>query len=512
MATSSQATPWPEFPSTPRLAGQNSTGWPIGTDNLAEGNYIGTNLTGTLAIGNAGPGVQFIAGATNNTLGGTAIGAGNVIAFNTGDGVLVGQTPTDASTGNAILSNSIYGNAGIGIDLGGNGVLPDHSSPTTGLVAGTPNGDRTSPVLTSATFVPDTEDSSGTLTVSGSLEADPNTTYFIQLFANSTSDPSGYGQGQTLIASFPVTTDASGTFTGTGTFTTPNLTGEFILATATDPDGNTSEFSEDLSVVSTSASSLVVPIVTNPATEQSLLQSVISEVQGLPTGTAVPTVVLEPTSVSQLNEIVAAINALSSQPAPIVIVEIDLGGQSLLANSALFPPAGVQVEIQNGTLASTWYVDSSNTSASPVGSQSNPFAAIHAAFGAAGPGDLIVVEPGNGYNESDTVNVPNLTIDGVGTVLDGQVGPQQSPGFTVDSGGVTISGFTIEHFDDSPAVVVAGGSLTLADDTIAHNSSDGSGGGILNEGASRSRTARLPGIRRPRAVGSATRTRWSPST
>ena len=34
-----------------------------------------------------------------------------------------------------------------------------------------------------------------------------------------------------------------------------------------------------------------------------------------------------------------------------------------------------------------------------------------------------MVEPGNGYNESDTVNVSNLTIEGVGAVLDGQVRP-----------------------------------------------------------------------------------------
>ena len=362
--------------------------------------------------------MQFIAGATNNTLGGTATGAGNVIAFNTADGVLVGQSPTDPSTGNAILSNSIYGNAGIGIDLGGNGVLPDHSSPTTGMVAGTPNGDQNFPVLTSAVFVPDTSDSNGALTVSGSLEADPNTTYIIQLFANSTTDPSGYGQGQTLIASFPVTTDASGTFIGTGTFTTPNLTGELILATATDPNGNTSEFSEDLNVISTSASSLVVPILTNPSTEESLLQSVVSEVQNLPTGT-MPTVDLQPTNASELNEIVAAINALSSQPTPVVTVVIDLGGQSLLADSSLIPPAGVQVVVQNGTFTSTRYVDSSNTNASPNGLQTNPFRTIQAALDVAGPGDVLVVEPGNGYNESDTVSTPNLTIEGAGAVLDG---------------------------------------------------------------------------------------------
>ena len=126
------------------------------------------------------------------------------------------MSPTDASTGNAILSNSIYGNAGIGIDLGNIGVLPDHSSPTTGIIAGTPNGDQNFPVLTSAIFVPDMSDSNGTLTVSLALEGDArHHVHHPALRQSRSSTPSGYGQGQTLVASFSVTTDASGNVSGT---------------------------------------------------------------------------------------------------------------------------------------------------------------------------------------------------------------------------------------------------------------------------------------------------------
>ena len=405
-----------------------------------------------------------------------------MIAFNTADGVLVGQSPTDASTGNAILSNSIYGNAGIGIDLGGNGVLPNHSSPTTGIIAGTPNGDQNYAVFTSAIFVPDTSDPDGTLTVTGSGGGDPYTNYFVQVFANPAADPTGYGQGQTLIGTMIVSLGGSGTVSGSLTFTTANLTGEVISATTTNMNGDTSEFSQDLTVINASASSVAGPIVTNPATEQTLLQSLVSELQDLPTGTTLPTVVLQPSNTLQLDAVVAAIDGLTCQPTPVVTVEIDLGGQSLLANSSLVPPAGVEVVVQNGTLASTRYVDSSNTNASPNGLQANPFATIQAALGAAGPGDVIVVATGNGYNESDTVSISNLTVEGVGAVLDGQEGPQQSPGFTVAADGVTISGFTIQNYEYSPAVVVSGGSLTLDDDTIADNSNESSGGGILNEG------------------------------
>ena len=50
-------------------------------DNVIEGNYIGTDITGSVAIPNR-DGVYIALGATNNTVGGTATGAGNVISGN----------------------------------------------------------------------------------------------------------------------------------------------------------------------------------------------------------------------------------------------------------------------------------------------------------------------------------------------------------------------------------------------------------------------------------------------
>ena len=59
-----------------------------------------------------------------NEIGGLAAGQGNTIAFNGGNGVTVGSTDyyNYETVGNAILSNSIYSNTGLGIDLGDNGV------------------------------------------------------------------------------------------------------------------------------------------------------------------------------------------------------------------------------------------------------------------------------------------------------------------------------------------------------------------------------------------------------
>ena len=82
--------------------------------NAVEGNWIGTDPAGAAGMRNATNGVEFIFGPSNNTVGGTAAGAANVIANNGGAGV--GLTSGDVE-GDAILSNSIYGNAGGGITL-----------------------------------------------------------------------------------------------------------------------------------------------------------------------------------------------------------------------------------------------------------------------------------------------------------------------------------------------------------------------------------------------------------
>ena len=318
--------------------------------NVVEGNYIGTDVTGTQPLGN-GSGVEIYGGTSDNTIGGTSSGAANLIADNSGVGVFVGNNNTDAAIDNAILNNSIYGNGGLGIDLGNDGVTPNHSSPSAGLISGAPNGDQNFPVIASATFVPDVSDSNGTLIVSGSLSADFNTTYIIQLFANQAADRSGFGQGQTLIASFDVATDGSGNKVFSTSLASTNLTGESISATATDPNFNTSEFAQDVTVVAGTGSSVTVPAGGSAAATAAALQQVVSELQSLPSGTTPPSVVLQVTSVSELDSVIAAINGVSSQAQPPVTVIVDLGGQTYQADTTLNAPSGIHVVVQNGTLA-----------------------------------------------------------------------------------------------------------------------------------------------------------------
>src|SRR5439155_18205073 len=84
--------------------------------------------------------------------------------------------------------------------------------------------------------------SSGILTVFGTLESAPNTAFSVELFANSSCDPSGNGEGQSFLGAISVTTDAAGRATfEQGVPAAPGAA--FVTATATDPAGNTSEFS-----------------------------------------------------------------------------------------------------------------------------------------------------------------------------------------------------------------------------------------------------------------------------
>ena len=78
-------------------------------------NYIGTDVTGTVDLGNV-YGV-YLSATTDNTIGGTEVGARNVISGNDNYGVSV-----YSGSGNTVRGNSIYANSGLGIDLCSHGV------------------------------------------------------------------------------------------------------------------------------------------------------------------------------------------------------------------------------------------------------------------------------------------------------------------------------------------------------------------------------------------------------
>ena len=111
--------------------------------NNVQGNFIGTNLSGTAAASNR-VGVVISNNSTNNLIGGATLAAGNTIAFNTDAGVTIGTTASPNTVGNAVRLNSIHDNGGAGIDLNNDGVTPnDAGDADTG-----PNNLQNYPVIT----------------------------------------------------------------------------------------------------------------------------------------------------------------------------------------------------------------------------------------------------------------------------------------------------------------------------------------------------------------------------
>lgn len=261
------------------------------TGNLVQGNKIGTDATGYLPLGNIWEGI-YLQGASSNTIGGAITGAGNLVAANTswgihlassspwnviqgnkigtaidgisplsqnfhgidceagscntrigGDGlaanriayaagIYAGVRIRDGSTNNAILSNAIFSNGSLGIDLGAYNVTPIIPCGTN---AGA-NFLQNYPVISQAF--------SGNGTgIRGTLNSKTNRSYVIQFFANSACGPNGNGQGQVYLGQKSVSTTNSCTVGFVANFALEVPIGYVITSTATDSANNTSEFS-----------------------------------------------------------------------------------------------------------------------------------------------------------------------------------------------------------------------------------------------------------------------------
>jgi uncharacterized repeat protein (TIGR01451 family) len=209
-----------------------------GANFQIEGNLIGTDKTGTLNRGNGGAGIDFN-GGDNTVVGGPLNNAGNVIAFN-GQSAAFGAAGVSvfSGTGITITSNSIFSNTRLGIDLGADGVTANHPG---GSTSG-PNLFQNYPVLSQAVS------GAGRTLIQGTISAVPDSSYLIQFFTNPSADPSGFGQGKSFIGQTPVTTDGNGNAIINVVLPNPSVIGSFVSATATDSIGDTSEFSSDVKV------------------------------------------------------------------------------------------------------------------------------------------------------------------------------------------------------------------------------------------------------------------------
>lgn len=206
-----------------RIVGDQAVG------NAIWGNLIGTDISGTLPLGNSDDGIEIDFEASQNVIGSTGTSNANTIAHNGADGIRI-----PAGTGNLIRGNAIYDNGGLGIDLGVDGVTPnDADDPDTGA-----NGLQNFPVVTSAV-------SDGlSVTVTGTINSLPGTAQTIDVYGSAACDLSGNGEGAIWVGQAFVTTDSGGDSSFTASALTGVEPGDVITATASqDLSNNTSEFS-----------------------------------------------------------------------------------------------------------------------------------------------------------------------------------------------------------------------------------------------------------------------------
>jgi Domain of unknown function (DUF4214)/Right handed beta helix region len=107
------------------IAGNGGNGITItgSSRNQILANFIGTDVTGTLALGNLGNGIELNAAAISNDIGGTTLAAGNLISANGGCGLLItGQSLTNFVAGN-FIGTTFTGNAPLGNTLDGIAIL-----------------------------------------------------------------------------------------------------------------------------------------------------------------------------------------------------------------------------------------------------------------------------------------------------------------------------------------------------------------------------------------------------
>jgi hypothetical protein len=180
------------------LCGGNDFGiglWDLASNNTVAGNLVGTDVSGAGDLGNHSSGVWITEGGMDNV-----VGPDNVIAYNHRYGIEVERSD---SLRNTLTQNSIHDNDGVGIRLlgGGNSGL---GAPWTfdfdlagGMAAGTTCANCT-----------------------------------VEIFSDSSDEGATY-EGQTIA-------DSSGVFTFSKGAA---FAGACIVSTATDADGNTSEFS-----------------------------------------------------------------------------------------------------------------------------------------------------------------------------------------------------------------------------------------------------------------------------
>jgi hypothetical protein len=503
------------------------------TGNLVEGNYLGTNATGSGGLaGPHGPTdsvVLLYDGASGNTIGGAALGAGNlilggftgvsvgavgpvasnnnaisgnIITSNSGDGVDI-----ENGTGISILGNSIYGNGGLGIDDVANnqGSNANGSNVGGGLFnLGTafvdtnwPGGPFTG--TNNATFSNLTLTQTGsTLTYSGTLSNGlPKTRYLVTLDAND-SDGVYWGSDYTYL-----TTDSSGQVQFAVNFPAPWPSGTAPgapSATASPPHslGNHEQNFPMLTSATSSGSGVTISGTFNSTPGDTFRLEFFSNPQADPSGYGQGQMYLGSAQVTT-----GADGNAASSPDGSAIINSDGSFTVTLPTPVLAGQGYLTATATDVTSGAVGYGDTSEfspdlivpaTSLAPVTSQN--LQALLNYVGPAGGSTAVALQAADS-NQADAVlaavnglapqPAPGATVTldlapgaytdmtasppaGVTLVITGNGTTTtivgQSPALTVTSGKVIVTGVALSTATDAPTILATGGNLTLRNDIV----------------------------------------------
>ena len=213
------------------ISGNEMDGIYLGSvGSIVTGNTIGTDPDATEPLGNGRAGIYLSPEATDGLIGGTGAGEANVIAWNQ-SGVY------NTGLRNAIRANPIFFSQRLGIDNSPDGVTKNDAG----------DGDTGSNLLQNFPLISSVDYGATDLTVHGILKSTPNTTFDIDVFESPscTPRPRQLLQSAYYLGSTQITTDGAGDAPFDIVMNDANAPlHPPISLTATDPSGNTSEFSQ----------------------------------------------------------------------------------------------------------------------------------------------------------------------------------------------------------------------------------------------------------------------------
>ncbi|MBK7707091.1 MAG: right-handed parallel beta-helix repeat-containing protein [Acidobacteria bacterium] len=287
--------------------------------------FIGVNKF-EQPLGNSLNGVQVFGGG-QTTIGGAGGNERNIISNNTKAGIaaIAGNDFTVRSL--EIIGNSIFANGELGIDLMRVDTpipYPNDGVNTNDCYDGDDgaNSLQNYPTLIAPIFT------AANVTVQGVLRSTPRGTFRVDFYSNNQTDSSNYGEGEIFLGSETVTTDGNGFVSLFFISDGPVPSSHLITATATNSDGETSEFS------------CAAGVCTAAANLEELIDSlgvvcavplVVTTTSDLPDGNANDDLCDIDTSNTNPNEcsLRAAIEFAITRETSVVLIEFDIPGEGV---------------------------------------------------------------------------------------------------------------------------------------------------------------------------------------